>query len=94
MATAESRIIHIHFGDRVYRAELNDTPTADRVRKALPIHGTVSRWGQEIYFAIPVKAHRGGTMRIEMQVGEIGFWPPGRAFCILWGRTPVTIQSV
>ncbi len=90
MPAAESRTIHIHLGDRVYRAELNDTATADRVRQALPIEGIVSRWGQEIYFEIPVKADRGGTMRTEMQAGEIAFWPPGHAFCIFWGRTPAS----
>jgi len=61
-----------------------------QVWRALPIEGTVSRWGQEIYFEIPVEADRGGTLRREMQVGEIAFWPPGHAFCIFWGRTPAS----
>ena len=35
-------------------AELNDTPTAVAIQKALPIEATANTWGDEIYFAIGV----------------------------------------
>ncbi|MCJ7677601.1 MAG: hypothetical protein MUO35_07770, partial [Anaerolineales bacterium] len=28
--------------------------------------------------------------RAEMQVGELAYWPPGSAFCIFFGPTPVS----
>ena len=35
-------------------AELNDSPTAQTIYNALPFSGSVNRWGDEIYFTIPL----------------------------------------
>jgi len=75
------------------RAELNESATAKAIELALPIKGTVNRWGQEIYFSIPVDMPAAPDARTEVQVGEIGYWPPGRAFCIFFGRTPASIDD-
>lgn len=69
-------------------AELDDSPTAEAIRSAVPLDGTVSRWGDEIYFSIPVKVEEAADARQEMDVGELGYWPVGAAFCIFWGPTP------
>jgi len=71
-------------------AELNDTPTARQVWEALPIEGTASTWGDEIYFAIPVVAAEEPEARADVAVGELGYWPPGHAFCIFFGPTPAS----
>lgn len=71
-------------------ATLNDSPTADAVRAALPLQGTVSRWGDEIYFTIPVKVGEDPDARQDMALGELGYWPVGAAFCIFFGPTPVS----
>ena len=71
-------------------AELNDSATAKSLLKALPITGRASRWGDEIYFSIPVDADEGPEARADVKVGEIAFWPPGSAFCIFWGPTPAS----
>ena len=70
------------------RAGLNDGPTADRIWDALPIQGTANRWGEEIYFSIPVECPAEADARVEMAVGKIAYWPPGSAFCIFFGPTP------
>ncbi len=31
--------------------------------------------------------------RVEMKVGELAYWAPGSAFCIFFGRTPVSEGS-
>ncbi len=71
-------------------AELNDSPTADLVWKSLPIEGTANTWGDEIYFSIPVKADLETGARDKMELGELGYWPPGAAFCIFFGPTPMS----
>ena len=71
-------------------AVMDDSPTAEAIRSALPLDGTVSRWGDEIYFGIPVKVEEAPDARQDMAVGELGYWPVGAAFCIFWGPTPAS----
>ena len=76
-----------------FTAELNDSATADAIWDALPIDGAGSRWGEEIYFSIPVNGELADDAREVMQVGELAYWPPGSAFCIFWGPTPASQGS-
>jgi len=69
---------------------LNESPTAERIWDALPIDSTVNTWGQEIYFSIPVQCDLGLEARDRMEVGELGYWPTGSAFCVFFGRTPAS----
>ncbi len=71
-------------------AELNDTPTSKAIVDKLPIQGRVNRWGEEIYFDIPVKCELESDARADMEVGELGYWPTGSAFCIFFGPTPAS----
>jgi hypothetical protein len=71
-------------------ATLNDSVTAEKIYEALPIEGIVNTWGNEIYFNIPVSLEQGSDARIEVEVGEMGYWPIGSAFCIFFGPTPVS----
>jgi len=63
--------------------------TAEAIWKALPIKGKANRWGDEIYFSIPVHVKE-EKARAEVQVGSVAYWPPGRALCIFFGPTPVS----
>jgi hypothetical protein len=74
-------------------AELNDGPTALQIWNALPIEGRANRWGDEIYFDIPVKTGQEASARDEVEVGELGYWPVGHAFCIFFGPTPVSTDE-
>ena len=85
--------IRITAGDVSMDAELNDSPTAEKLLGALPITGRANRWGDEIYFSIPVDADEAPDARADVAVGEIAFWPPGSAFCIFWGPTPASSGS-
>ena len=71
-------------------AELNDSATAQAIWDALPITGSASIWGDEIYFEIPVRAAQAPDARADVEVGELGYWPMGHAFCIFFGPTPVS----
>ncbi|MEE8392176.1 MAG: cyclophilin-like fold protein [Anaerolineae bacterium] len=83
------RII-ITAGSVTVEAELNDSPTARMIWEALPITGRANTWGDEIYFEIPVEAEQAPDARADVEVGELGYWPVGRAFCIFFGPTPVS----
>jgi hypothetical protein len=72
---------------------IDDSPTATAIKDALPLQGTVNRWGEEVYFAIPVKIEEAPDARQEMGVGELGYWPMGTAFCIFFGPTPASTDS-
>ena len=84
------RCIQIHVGDVTLEGELNESPTALLIWEALPIEGTGNRWGEEIYFAIPVKAELDDTARAVVERGDLGYWPQGHALCIFFGPTPVS----
>jgi hypothetical protein len=71
-------------------AELNDSPTARQIWEALPIEGRANLWGDEIYFSIPVDADQEADARTDVDVGELGYWPVGSAFCIFFGPTPAS----
>ena len=85
--------IRITAGDVSLEAELSDSATAAKLLEALPISGSGNRWGDEIYFSIPVSADQETEARAQMEVGEIAYWPPGSAFCIFWGPTPASSGS-
>lgn len=81
--------IRITAGSVTARATLAETPTAEAIRRALPIRGQASTWGDEIYFAIPVDADEDDA-RTVVNVGDLAYWPPGSAFCIFFGPTPAS----
>ena len=81
--------IRIVVGEEILEAELFESETARAIYDALPIESSYSTWGDEIYFSIPVQEDlKDGTTDVE--VGDLGYWPPGRAFCIFYGKTPAS----
>ena len=77
--------------DRVTKqVELNASDTASAIWNALPLEGTVNRWGDEIYFTVPVQVELAPDAHANMAVGDVAYWPPGQAFCIFWGPTPAS----
>lgn len=84
-----NRIV-ITAGSVTAEAELNESATAQAIWEALPISGRASTWGDEIYFRIPVEAEEAPDARAEVEVGELGYWPVGSAFCIFFGATPAS----
>ncbi|MBU1213292.1 MAG: hypothetical protein KJ587_18805 [Alphaproteobacteria bacterium] len=82
--------ILIRAGAVAVRAELLDTPTAAKIRDALPIYGRVQTWGEEIYFTVAIDSAEEPGARDVMDLGDIAFWPGGNAIVIGFGRTPVS----
>lgn len=68
---------------------LNETDTAKKIWEALPIEAQAQTWGEEIYFTIPVQAEQEKPQEL-VAVGDVAYWPPGRALCLFFGPTPVS----
>ena len=71
-------------------AELLDTPTARQIGQALPLEGSVNVWGDEIYFDISLTIDQEPGASQNVEVGDLGYWPAGPAFCIFFGPTPLS----
>lgn len=82
--------IKITAGNVSVTAALNESATAEAIWKALPIEAKASTWGDEIYFSIPVKLGQAKDAKEVVELGELGYWSPGHAFCIFFGSTPVS----
>ena len=73
----------------VMEAELNQSQTAQQIWDVLPIEARGNIWGDEIYFSIPVEAETDNAQEV-VELGELAYWPPGTAFCIFFGPTPMS----
>jgi len=81
--------IKIKAGNIEVTAELNETRTAGAIWEALPIKGNANCWGDEIYFSIPVSLEEEDAQEL-VGMGDLGYWPPGTAFCLFFGPTPMS----
>ena len=91
--TAETtglRTIRIIAGDVEAIAHLNESQSAAAIWDALPIEARGSRWGEEIYFSIPLDLAPEDPQEV-VDSGDLAYWPPGNAFCIFFGRTPASV---
>jgi hypothetical protein len=86
------RRIRITAGSISADALLDESETARLVWDALPLGVAGETWGDEIYFSIPVKAKPEKPVET-VNMGDLGYWPPGTAFCIFFGPTPMSRGS-
>ena len=81
--------IRITAGSVVVDAELNDTDTAGAIWEVLPIQANGNTWGDEIYLRISVENEVENGQEV-VELGDLGYWPPGSAFCLFFGPTPAS----
>ena len=85
--------IEVQVGELILRCELSDTACAQAIAESLPLDTSFNTWGEEFYFEISVSAELDGTATSDVEVGTIGYWPPGRALAIFFGRTPMSTSD-
>ena len=82
--------IRISCGRFTFEAELANTPTSNKIINEFPLEGNANIWGEEIFFPVSVAAKAEKSAKEEVDPGTIAYWPPGKAFCIFFGPTPVS----
>lgn len=85
--------IRIKIGDFRFDAIIYDNLSGNKIYESLPIKGKVLTWGDEIYFYIDLHIPLEEDARQDVEIGEIGYWPEGPAFCIFFGKTPISIDD-
>ncbi len=63
--------------------------TAKAVLAALPLESEARRWGDEVYFGVPLELGAENAQE-EVEVGDFAYWPQGPALCIFFGPTPAS----
>lgn len=66
-----------------------DNITAKEIDKNLPLESKAMTWGDEIYFDTGIKAPSEGAT-LDVNVGDIAYWPHGKCLCIFFGPTPAS----
>lgn len=75
-----------------FEGVLDDEAISRKLVGCLPIQARVMRWGDEIYFNVPLKmANIKPTC--EVKVGDIAYWPDGPCLCIFFGKTPASTNQ-
>lgn len=84
--------IKIITGDLKFLIALDNSKTSLNILEALPLRSTVRRWGDEIYFKIPVHSELEDGVDI-LELGSVAYWPPGNSICIFFGKTPASTDD-
>ena len=82
--------IKITAGDVVMSAELGGSETAQLLWDALPIQASANIWGDEIYFGVGINGELDDDAEETVELGTVGYWPPGDALCLFFGPTPAS----
>jgi len=81
--------IRITAGGVSATGELNDSRAAAAIAARLPIRARAETWGDEIYFGTGLALEAESPQEV-VALGDLGYWPPGQAFCIFFGPTPMS----
>jgi hypothetical protein len=72
-------------------AELDPGATATAIVDALPATATAHRWGEEVYFSLPVMATLDDDATDVVDPGTVCYWVEGESLAIPFGPTPVSV---
>ena len=82
--------IHIVWDKGEAYAQLRETPTSRELIAVLPIEGHAHVWGDEVYFATPVKAEKEEDAQQVVDPGTVCYWVEGQSLALPYGPTPIS----
>jgi hypothetical protein len=72
---------------------LDPGATAERVAAALPAAATAHRWGDEVYFHLPVSVRLDADATDVVAPGTVCYWVEGASIAIPFGPTPASLAD-
>lgn len=85
--------VKIVVGMTILKGELFDSTCTKAIISSPPIEARPHEWGDEFYFEIPVNMPLDKSATTKVKIGDIGYWPPGKALAIFFGPTPMSTGS-
>jgi uncharacterized protein len=73
--------------------DLVETATTRALMQAVPFTSQAQTWGEEVYFATPVKVKLESDARQVVEPGTACFWTEGDAIALPYGLTPISTDG-
>ncbi len=88
IALAKEKTVILQIDQYEFELELNNSKAAATFRESLPLQIEMKRWGDQFNGRSPVRIEPDIRAQMEMNIGDVAFWPPGECICVFFGRTP------
>ena len=86
------KTVIIKIGELRFKAGLYPGAASAHLYSRLPLEVEANRWGDEYYGDCGLDLPPAPEREL-MEIGELAYWPPGRALCVFFGPTPASVDD-